>query len=86
MKSWKINKENHETRTQNESEVVTPYGRNKNLNDEKNIARQVLTYNPKNIYWIRVANLDQPTYRIDWTELISITWTLVYAVKLCLKY
>ena len=68
MKSWKSNKENHETKTQNESEIVTSYGRNKNLNSKKDVARQVLTYNPKNIYWIRVANLDQPTYTIDWTK------------------
>ena len=58
----------------------------KNLDDEiKNIAGEVLTYNSKNIIWIRAAKLDQPTYTIDWTKIISITWTLVYAVKLCFK-
>ena len=86
MKSWKSNKENHEIKTQNESEIVTSYGRNKNLNSKKDVARQVLRNNSKNINWIRAAKLDQPTVTIDWTEIISITWTLVYAVKLCLKY
>ena len=85
MKSLKSNKENHEIKTQNESEIVTSYGRNENLNDEKNVARQVLTYNSKKIIWIPAAKLDQPTYTIDWTKIISITWTLVYAVNLCFK-
>ena len=33
----------------------------KNLDDKiKNITGEVLTYNPKNFYWLRVSNLDRP--------------------------
>ena len=35
MKSWKSNEESPEMKTQNECEIMTSYGRNKNLNDKK---------------------------------------------------